>query len=198
MEMKKELTKKQKDIIEATVGILQEEGLERVTMKRIARRIGVTDGALYNHFTSKKEIFNAIHSYLKGVYLQVMEAVQADESESVDFLEKLIILYRDHFFSDPRLAYLIRNYSFLFKNYPALMKDMRQVRRSFFQLFREKVEAGIRRGDLPEEAEAESLMYIINGAFLALYMDLMMEDQIKKMEQKTDALWEQLKILLRL
>ncbi len=204
MELSKELTEKQKKIMDAAVDILTKDGLERVTMKRIARRIGVTDGALYNHFASKKEIFTALHAYLRDVYIQVMTTIHSQlttqEQEGAEqensFLDELITLYRDHFFADPRLVYLIRNYSFLFKNYPELMEDMRQVRGSFRELFQGKVAEGIENGQFSENMDADSLMYIVNGSFLALYIDLLNQGKTDTLDERTQLLWSQLKQLL--
>jgi len=44
-------------ILDATVGIMREQGLARATTKEIARAAGLSEAALYRHFRSKEEIF---------------------------------------------------------------------------------------------------------------------------------------------
>ncbi len=43
-------------ILEATLSILKERGLEGTTTRRIAERVGITEPALYRHFRNKREI----------------------------------------------------------------------------------------------------------------------------------------------
>ena len=47
---------RQHEIIQATMEIIAEQGIQNFTMATLAKRIGITDGALYKHFTSKKDI----------------------------------------------------------------------------------------------------------------------------------------------
>ena len=43
-------------LYEAAVGILQDEGLQGLTMERLAVSAGVAKGTVYNYFRDKKEI----------------------------------------------------------------------------------------------------------------------------------------------
>lgn len=191
------ITKKQQEIIDATLDILETEGLEKVTMKQIARRINVTDGALYNHFQSKEEIFSSIHTYLKEIYENAMERIhQNDDLHTHDYMKRLISLYQEHFFADPRLVFLIRNYPVLFKNYPSLMDDMQQTTRQMYSLFTERIHQGIAAGHFPPGIEAEYLLTIINGAYMALYLRLIREDRMKDVAREGEKLWQQLALLL--
>src|SRR6266581_5617128 len=47
-------------IIRAALRIMDEEGLEAVTMRRIGRELGVEAMSLYNHVRDKEEILDAI------------------------------------------------------------------------------------------------------------------------------------------
>ncbi len=47
-------------IIQAAADIMYQKGIARATTKEIARRAGCSEGNLYNHFSTKEEIFLAI------------------------------------------------------------------------------------------------------------------------------------------
>lgn len=194
-----ELTRKQKKIVEATLDLLQTEGLEKVTMKRIARRIEVTDGALYNHFKSKKEIFEAIHRQVIGTYEELMEEIHHRQNEDAGNVLPIIMKkYEDLFFSDPRLVYLVRNYGILFKNYPDLVEEMRGHSQRAHQSFTGKIEEGVTAGYFPQGLDGENLFHIINGAFMSLYTHLFLEDRVDEVKERGEKLWKQLSILLGL
>jgi AcrR family transcriptional regulator len=50
-----ELTVRQKDILKAAIAIIANQGYEKLTIKNLATKIGVTEAALYRHFKSKRE-----------------------------------------------------------------------------------------------------------------------------------------------
>ena len=58
--------KRQKEIMQAAMDIAGKEGMKALTISNIARRISVTDGAIYRHFSSKDEI---IRSILNTIFL---------------------------------------------------------------------------------------------------------------------------------
>jgi AcrR family transcriptional regulator len=55
---KRERTRAQ--LIEAASKIINEKGYDRTTLEEIARRAGMTRGAIYNNFTDKEELFMAV------------------------------------------------------------------------------------------------------------------------------------------
>jgi AcrR family transcriptional regulator len=61
-------------IIEAALRIMDDEGLEAVTMRRIGRDLGVEAMSLYNHVQDKEDILN-------GVCEQVLAEFRIPESE---------------------------------------------------------------------------------------------------------------------
>jgi len=46
--------------LEAAIGILEEEGLERLSLRAVAAKVGVTAMALYRHFADKAALLSAI------------------------------------------------------------------------------------------------------------------------------------------
>jgi TetR/AcrR family tetracycline transcriptional repressor len=47
-------------IVDAALRIMDEEGLDAVSMRRVARELGVEAMSLYNHVQSKEEILDGI------------------------------------------------------------------------------------------------------------------------------------------
>ena len=51
-------------ILKRALGLMDREGFEAITMRRLADHLGVTPMALYNHVRSKKDLFGSIAEYL--------------------------------------------------------------------------------------------------------------------------------------
>lgn len=47
-------------LLEAAADVTRSEGVQAVTIRRVARRAGLADGTLYNHFADKDELLRAV------------------------------------------------------------------------------------------------------------------------------------------
>ena len=56
---------RKEEIIEATLALAAENGLGTVSMQQIADKVGITKASLYNHFSSRDEIVNAMYECLR-------------------------------------------------------------------------------------------------------------------------------------
>ena len=54
------LTDRQREILDAALGIIADHGIQRMTIKNLARAVNVTEPALYRHFKSKFDILMTI------------------------------------------------------------------------------------------------------------------------------------------
>ncbi len=85
MDRKKALT--QKAIIETSVRLFNQFGLESVTMDQIAEEVDIARGTLYNHFPSKELIINA---YLQHTFQERNEDRLAELRKLPDTRSRLI------------------------------------------------------------------------------------------------------------
>jgi AcrR family transcriptional regulator len=54
------LSKRQQQIIEASVKLIDEKGIQGFTIKNLSKEIGISEGGIYRHFESKVMILSAI------------------------------------------------------------------------------------------------------------------------------------------
>ena len=59
------LSPRQIEILEAAIQLTSESGIQKLTIRNVAAKIGVTEPALYRHFASKHELLVAILAYLQ-------------------------------------------------------------------------------------------------------------------------------------
>ena len=60
------MTGRKQDIIQATLELAAENGLGTVSMQQIADQVGITKASLYNHFSSRDEIVEAMYEFLRN------------------------------------------------------------------------------------------------------------------------------------
>ena len=98
------LTPRAREIVAAAREILEEEGLDALTMRRIAQRLGIRAPSLYKHFPDKESLEAAIISAAFEEQAGVFERAVEDGD---DPLEALGAAYRSFALAHPHLYRLM-------------------------------------------------------------------------------------------
>ena len=69
---------RKEEIIYATLELAAEYGLGSVSMQQIAEKVGITKASLYNHFSSRDEIVNAMYEVLRDASKQRLQSGPPD------------------------------------------------------------------------------------------------------------------------
>ena len=147
--------------------LLTEQGPEAVSMRAIARAIGYTPGALYEYFTAKEDVFEALYfegtDGLSGWMKAAKAAIPAGTSTS-ETLRALGRGYRDFARSQPELFRLVLG--------PETRRPRRKLEapegeeRPGFDTLVQTIEEGIARGDVvpaPPLAIAVACWSLVHG-----------------------------------
>ena len=92
---KKSTEVRQQQIVDAARILIFKYGSEHLTVKRIAAEVGISEAAIYRHFTSKKSILSFLLSHIEDVLLKDISPESAGaEPVTLDTIE---IIIRNHF-----------------------------------------------------------------------------------------------------
>jgi TetR/AcrR family transcriptional regulator len=91
--MHKEKTLRQQQIISAARKLIAKYGSEHVTVRRLAKEIGVTEGSIYRHFKSKRDVLSFLVDDLENTLTADIETKVKLEINSLDVLEQIIIAH---------------------------------------------------------------------------------------------------------
>ncbi|NBX86762.1 MAG: TetR family transcriptional regulator [Proteobacteria bacterium] len=100
-----EMTAGQLRILKA-VATLLENPANKITVQRIAQEIHVTDGAIYRHYKSKDEIFEAIAAYMESNILGPLNVVPKQTDVTAKRLELVFEQHMAFLEGHPGLARL--------------------------------------------------------------------------------------------
>ena len=93
--MARKITKRQstslrrKQIIDALRKLIIEYGSENVTVRRIAKEIGVSQGAIYRHFKSKRQILDFLVDYIEENLIGDVEKSDS-HTRTLEILENIL------------------------------------------------------------------------------------------------------------
>jgi AcrR family transcriptional regulator len=157
-------TVRQQQIISAAKKLIVKYGSEHVTVKKMARQIGVSEAAIYRHFNSKKEILSFLLDDVEATLLAGLE--MSDSTDPLEVIEKALL----HQISDSEQR---RGMSFLIIAEIISLGD-RKLKKKAYQVilnFLERlqnllsiaVESGKIRKDIEPSAMAKMLFGIMQG-----------------------------------
>ncbi|MFD0021566.1 TetR/AcrR family transcriptional regulator [Streptomyces sp. NPDC058382] len=93
-------TDRPRQIVAAARTLLEQEGPDALTMRRLAARVGTTAPSLYKHFPDKSSVVDAlVEVMLRGT----AEALEAAESAAPGSFPALAAAYRTHALAHPHL-----------------------------------------------------------------------------------------------
>ncbi|MDT0549463.1 MULTISPECIES: TetR/AcrR family transcriptional regulator [Streptomyces] len=94
------LTPRARDIVSAARALLEEEGPEALTMRRLGDRLGIKAPSLYKHFPDKAAVESELIALSLWETAEVLEAAEAADPGSVPALAEA---YRRHALAHPHL-----------------------------------------------------------------------------------------------
>lgn len=81
---------RQHQIIEAAKTIITDKGMEAVTIDAIADAVGLSEGAIYRHFTSKNQILTLLIDDIENGLMQTLIDSRLDNSSALENLERIL------------------------------------------------------------------------------------------------------------
>ena len=81
---------RREQIADAAGKIIVRHGCENLTIKRLASEIGVTEGAIYRHFKSKKDILLLLIEHVEGNLVGDLDKGRVSESSPLEAFDDIV------------------------------------------------------------------------------------------------------------
>ncbi|NOX19159.1 MAG: TetR/AcrR family transcriptional regulator, partial [Chlorobi bacterium] len=88
------MTQRQNEIINASISLIAEKGIQGLTIKNLAHAINVSEPALYRHFKNKTAILIAILDSFKTLVPNISDVMIMEKKSSI---EKTHFIYNGFF-----------------------------------------------------------------------------------------------------
>ena len=96
--MNTELSDRQKEIINVSLELIAESGIQGLTIKNLAMKIGFSESAIYRHYENKIQILVAILNYFEGNAARFFKSEMNMEADAVTKIEHLFLNHFRTFF----------------------------------------------------------------------------------------------------
>ncbi len=183
-----ELSERQKKIINAALSIISEKGIQELTTKNLARRLKISEPALYRHFKNKIDILVTILSEYKITLETIANEVRQSDHEP---MEKMQMFYRAIFirFSEtPSLTSVIFAEE-IFRNEKKLSKAVLDIMRYAHAQIAVHVEQGQKQRQIRNDLPKEHMVYLLMGMHRLLVTRWRMSDFGFNLLDEHAAIW---------
>jgi TetR/AcrR family transcriptional regulator of autoinduction and epiphytic fitness len=153
-------------IIDASYSLFLEHGFSATSMRQIAERVGLALGGIYNHFSSKDEIFQAL-IIDKHPFVQILPVLlRAPGATADEFIHNAMRLVQQELGEDPNFIKLIfiETVEFKGKHFPKLIETIFPVGFPVIQRFMTQ-DGGVRAN-----IQAHKLIRVFIGNLMAFYI----------------------------
>jgi AcrR family transcriptional regulator len=179
---------RQRQIIEAARGLIIKYGSEHVTVRKIAEEIGISEGALYRHFKSKREILLFLIQHIKEYLLNDFPK----KTSSKYILCTLENTLKNHLSSMEQrkgISFLVIA-EILSMGDRGLNRRALEVLKKYIDDIKKLLLEGIKTGEIRQNIDPEMTAYVFLGAIQGLITIWALSDYNFILEKKFKPLWK--------
>ena len=187
---RKNTESRQQQIIVAAAKLIFKYGSEHLTVKKIAAEVGISEAAIYRHFTSKKSILSFLLSHIEEVLLRDISPESAvAEPVTLDSIEKII---GNHFSAiDLRKGISFQVIAEIISlGDRKLNKQASQAIEKYITRLKELLSCAIRDGEVRKDIDQEAAATLLFALIQCLVNIWSLSEGSFKLTDKYSSLWQ--------
>lgn len=186
------LTQRQEEIIDKAIKIIDQRGIQGLTIKNLAKETGVTEGAIYRHFENKKQILLSILSLFREKMKEFHSSARSTEQTTYVKLQLILNNYRKYFESNPAIVSVIFAEE-IFQNDNVLSGEVAELIKENQEFMLSLIREGKASGELRKDLDQQMMVNSILGPFRLIVKMWKMEDFSVSLENSLEKLMDYLK-----
>lgn len=189
------LTGRQRELVDASIDIIATQGIQNLTIKNLAKKMGFSEPAIYRHFTSKTDILISILSMFE-VYIRDNNSLEKIKDTSV--IESLNLIFKNHFktFSKNRALASVVFAEEIFQNDERLADKIYSIMDANFTIIQTIIEKGQVNKEIRDDIKADQLTFIIMGALRLIIKKWTLSNYSFEIEESGEELWNSIEKIL--
>ncbi|GEJ58480.1 TetR/AcrR family transcriptional regulator [Anaeromyxobacter diazotrophicus] len=185
---------RRREIADAALRVIAEQGLGRFTARAIAHEVGVSDAALFRHFETKEEIVLAVVDRVEEILFAGFPPAGRDPLERLGrFFRQRVAVIEEN----PGVARLVASDALAQAAPPEGVARVAELRRRSVRFVRACLEEASRAGLLAAGLEQEEAAVLVLGAILALTQGGQLGARAGRSAALAERTWRALDRLLR-
>jgi len=151
-------------IIEAAKTLITATGMESVTIDAIAEEVGLTEGAIYRHFTSKHQILSLLIDDIEEKLLKTLSSAQVPGESALENLERMLEAHLSNVEGQRAASFIVITQAMGFDG-TGLSDRASSMFTHYLEFVKGILDSGVKegsiRGDIDTDAAATSFLAMI-------------------------------------
>ncbi len=160
------MTERQEQIIEASIELISSKGIQGFTIKNLSKAIGISEPAIYRHFTNKTDILISILENFKQMG-KFMSMIVDNNDTAMNKIQFILSNMLEIFIKQPAYISVIFSEE-IFKNEKILKNKIVEILNLHQSNVEKIIQKGQINGDIRNDIEATTLALIIMGSLRLL------------------------------
>src|SRR5699024_6999862 len=152
---------KYKQIIEAAVEVIAENGFHASQVSKIAKKANVADGTIYLYFKNKEDILISVFKEKMGSFVDITRNAIQGQSSASEKLETFIHMHYHQLASNPDLAIVTQLE--LRQSKIELRIEINNILKDYLQIIDDILEQGIQYGEIRDDTNPQTLRRMLFG-----------------------------------
>jgi len=157
---------RREQIAEAALALVASQGLGRLSVAAVARRVGLVPSGIYRHFKSKEEILEAILSLLEKRLAMVVQAACQKTQDPVERLRN-VMMGHARFIREGRAIPRILFADEMQSGSPQRRERVLRILLGYIGQVGQIVESGQRQGRIRPQLDPETVVMMLVGTIVA-------------------------------
>ncbi|WP_060204852.1 TetR/AcrR family transcriptional regulator [Sporosarcina koreensis] len=166
---------KYKQIIDAAVIVIAENGYHQAQVSKIAKEAGVADGTIYLYFKNKEDILISVFREKMGVFVENVKEILKKEISATEMLAKMIENHFSLLNGDRHLAIVTQLE--LRQSNKELRYRINEVLKEYLTLLDTILKEGIEKGEFDERIDIRLARQMVFGTIDETITSWVMNDQ---------------------
>ena len=156
-------SERQEQILNTSIKLIANHGIQTMTIKNIAREIGISEPAIYRHFPSKFDIIYTIMDFFDHFSLEICEKIEDSSINPIDRIE-LFFKNRYRFFADyPELTKVMFSEE-AFQYDPRLSEKILQIMHQHRKILLDIIKYAQQQDLIRKDIEVDHLFHLVIGS----------------------------------
>jgi AcrR family transcriptional regulator len=189
-------TERQQEILEQTINLIAEKGIQGMTMKNLSKRLRITEPAIYRHYENKNDILLCLLEYFTTITTGIFKQQINSEISAIDRIKIIFQRHFEAFKKTPALVAVIFSEE-IFRNELVLSNKVKQIMECNAASIARIIENGKQRGEISENLSTQQLTTIFMGSLRLLVKRWQMKGFSFDLSSEGDKLFQTLNQLIK-
>ena len=186
---RKSTEERQKEIVRAALELLDESGVQNLTISHIAERVGISEAALYRHFDGKLDIISGCIEFVGKQMEERLSTISSEETSALEEMKGIFIRHLEFIEKNPGTARLLFSDEVHF-NDQALRHQLAEVVKGRTRFLENLIRKGQAEGVVRDDVEPANLALTFLGMIQARVLTWSLSGRKTGLKEEGEDLWK--------